>query len=307
MNKIIDKITELENQTIENIKSSKSLNTLRAYKADIQSFEMFCRSVNLKSFPTNEKTVSFFITELSKKCKLSTIKRKLASIKAAHALSGHYVDLKNPIINENLISIKKKIGAFQRSKKPILINDLKKIINVIDDVKDIKRKLRDKAIILIGFSGAFRRSELVSLELHDLDFVDEGVKIFIKKSKTDQTGEGMIKAIPYFDNKYFCPVTNLNNWIDFKSKDKIKNNKIFDISDKSVALIVKKYVQMAGLDPAKYAGHSLRSGFATATAESGAEERQIMAMTGHKSNQMVRRYIQESNLFKSNALQKINF
>lgn len=306
MNKLTNRIQELEKLTIQNIKSSKSHNTLRAYKADIKTFETFCNNLNLSSMPANPKTVSLFITDISKNSKLSTIKRKLAAIKVTHKLAGHYIDLKNPIISENLNSIKKQLGTFQISKKPILLNDLKKIINCINDEKDNKKKLRDKALILIGFSGAFRRSELVSIEIEDLDFVDEGLKIFIKKSKTDQTGEGMIKAIPYFENKIYCPVVNLKKWLDFLSQKKIHYKKIFEMSDKNVALIVKKYVQLAGLNSTKYAGHSLRSGFATSTAENGAEERQIMAMTGHKSNQMVRRYIQESNLFKNNALNKIN-
>jgi len=307
MNQIINKIQELEKLTIENIRNSKSQNTLRAYKADIKSFEKFCKNLNLKSMPSDPKTVSLFITEISRKSKLSTIKRKLAAIKITHKLAGYYIDIKNPIINENLNSIKKQLGTFQRSKKPILLHDLKKIIDIINNVKDIKKKLRDKALILIGFAGAFRRSELVSLDLHDLDFVNEGLKIFIKKSKTDQIGEGMVKAIPYFKNINLCPVTNLKKWIDFMKNQKVESKKLFDMSDKNVALIVKKYVQLSGLDSSKYSGHSLRSGFATTTAESGAEEREIMAMTGHKSNQMVRRYIHESNLFKSNALKKINF
>lgn len=306
MNKLTNRIQELEKLTIQNIKSSKSHNTLRAYKADIKTFETFCNNLNLSSMPANPKTVSLFITDISKNSKLSTIKRKLAAIKVTHKLAGHYIDLKNPIISENLNSIKKQLGTFQISKKPILLNDLKKIIDCINNEKDNKKKLRDKALILIGFSGAFRRSELVSIEIEDLDFVDEGLKIFIKKSKTDQTGEGMIKAIPYFENKIYCPVVNLKKWLDFLSQKKIHYKKIFEMSDKNVALIVKKYVQLAGLNSTKYAGHSLRSGFATSTAENGAEERQIMAMTGHKSNQMVRRYIQESNLFKNNALNKIN-
>lgn len=306
MNKLTNRIQELEKLTIQNIKNSKSHNTLRAYKADIKTFETFCNNLNLSSMPANPKTVSLFITDISKNSKLSTIKRKLAAIKVTHKLAGHYIDLKNPIISENLNSIKKQLGTFQISKKPILLNDLKKIINCINDEKDNKKRLRDKALILIGFSGAFRRSELVSIEIEDLDFVDEGLKIFIKKSKTDQTGEGMIKAIPYFENKIYCPVLNLKKWLDFLSQKKIHYKKIFEMSDKNVALIVKKYVQLAGLNSTKYAGHSLRSGFATSTAENGAEERQIMAMTGHKSNQMVRRYIQESNLFKNNALNKIN-
>ena len=143
---------------------------------------------------------------------------------------------------------------------------------------------------------------MVNIDYDDIEFVNEGVKIFIKRSKTDQSGEGMIKAIPYFDNKLFCPVTSLKKWID---NSEIKSGKIFDISDKSVALIIKKYASLSGLDSNKYGGHSLRSGFATSTAESGAEERNIMAMTGHKTSQMVRRYIKEANLFKNNALNKI--
>ncbi len=204
---------------------------------------------------------------------------------------------------ENLHGIKRVKGSNQKAKKPILINDLKLIINVIGETKQVnKRKIRDKAIILVGFSGGFRRSELVNIEYEDIEFVNEGVKIIIKRSKTDQSGEGMTKAIPYFANKSFCPVISLKNWID---NSETKSGKIFDISDKSVALIIKKYASLSGLDPNKYGGHSLRSGFATSTAESGAEERNIMAMTGHKTTQMVRRYIQEANLFKNNALNKI--
>ena len=201
------------------------------------------------------------------------------------------------------MGIKRTNGSNQKGKKPILISDLKRLINVIhqSSEKD-SRKKRDKAIILIGFSGGFRRSELVSIDYDDVEFVVEGVKIFVKRSKTDQSGEGMTKGIPYFENKDFCPVIALKNWIELSQ---IKKDKIFQISDKGVALIVKKYATLAGLDEQRYAGHSLRSGFATSTAESGAEERNIMAMTGHKSTEMVRRYIKEANLFKNNALNKI--
>ena len=306
MNTLVNKIQELELQTINNIKSSKAQNTLRAYKADIRIFNEFCSSLNLNALPAEPKTVSLFITNISKNSKFSTIKRKLAAIKITHNLSGYYLDLKNPIINENLVSIKKQLGTYQKSKKPILVNDLRKIISVIELEKNLETRIRDKTLLLVGFSGAFRRSELISIELEDLDFVNEGVKIFIKKSKTDQSGEGMIKALPYLDNKNFCPVINLKKWINFLKQNNYQEKKIFNMSDKNVALIIKKYALKAGLDPVKYSGHSLRSGFATTTAESGAEERQIMAMTGHKSSQMVRRYIQESNLFKNSALKKIN-
>ena len=303
MNNAITNIKNLELETIKNLRNSKSLNTLRAYQSDFNDFSLFCSRNGFESMPTKPKILALYLTELSSKSKFSTLKRRLASISILHKVKGHYIDTKHPIIMENLMGIKRVKGSNQKGKKPILISNLKQLINAIDESKEKNiRKSRDKAIILVGFSGGFRRSELVNIENEDVEFVEEGVKIFVKRSKTDQSGEGMIKAIPYFDNNQFCPVIALKNWL--KVLDKTQH-KIFNISDKNVALIIKKYANLAGLDSKKYAGHSLRSGFATSTAESGAEERNIMAMTGHKSTEMVRRYIKEANLFKNNALNKI--
>ena len=303
MNELITDLKSLELETLKNLKNSKASNTLRAYQADFRDFSAFCAKNGLSSMPTDHKILSLYLTHLSANSKFSTLKRRVASISVIHKMKGYYLDTKHPLIMENLHGIKRVKGSIQKSKKPLLINNLKKIINAIDEAKQLEnKKIRDRTLILIGFSGGFRRSELVNIEHDDVEFVNEGVKIFIKRSKTDQSGEGMIKAIPYFDNKLFCPVTSLKKWID---KSEIKSGKIFDISDKSVALIIKKYASLSGLDANKYGGHSLRSGFATSTAESGAEERNIMAMTGHKTSQMVRRYIKEANLFKNNALNKI--
>ena len=303
MNEVLTNIKSLEIETLKNLKNSKAKNTLRAYQADFKDFSIFCSKNGFNSIPTEPKILSLYLTHLSATSKFSTLKRRIASISVVHKMKGHYIDTKHPIVMENLHGIRRAKGTKQLGKKPILINDLKSIINAIDQFNKIeKKKLRDKAILLVGFSGGFRRSELVEIEYDDVEFVSEGVKIFIKRSKTDQSGEGMIKAIPYFENKNFCPVVNLKKWIDYSV---IKSGKIFNISDKSVALIIKKYASLSGLDPNKYGGHSLRSGFATSTAESGAEERNIMAMTGHKTTQMVRRYIKDANLFKNNALNKI--
>ena len=303
MNDLITDIKNLELETIKNLRNSKSANTLRAYQSDYNDFSLFCSKNGFQAMPTQPKILALYITHLSSYSKYSTLKRRLASISILHKTKGHYIDTKHPIIMENLMGIKRTNGSNQKGKKPLLINDLKILIDAIhqSNEKD-KRKIRDKALVLIGFSGGFRRSELVDIEYEDLEFVSEGVKIFVKRSKTDQSGEGMTKAIPYFDNKKFCPVIALKNWIEIFD---LKKSRIFNISDKSVALIIKKYANYAGLDSHKYAGHSLRSGFATSTAESGAEERNIMAMTGHKSTEMVRRYIKEANLFKNNALNKI--
>jgi len=302
MSNLLTDVKSLELETLKNLKTSKSLNTLRAYKADYKDFARFCIKHGFKSMPTDPKIITLYLTHLSQTSKFSTLKRRLASISVIHKISGHYIDTKHPMITENLMGIKRIKGSYQKAKKPILINDLKSIINVIDKDKNEKIKAKNRALILVGFAGGFRRSELVAIQFEDIDFVPEGVKIFIKRSKTDQSGEGMTKGIPYFSNSDYCPVISLKNWLE---KSEIKSGKIFDMSDKSVALTIKKYTAIAGLDSNKYSGHSLRSGFATSAAELGAEERSIMAMTGHKTSQMVRRYIQDANLFKNNALNKI--
>ena len=316
MNNIITDIKALQEETLLNLQSSKAINTVRAYKSDFNDFGLFCAKNGFKSLPSEPKIVSLYLTYLSTKDnKMSTLKRRLVSIGVIHKLKGHYLDTKHPSIIENVMGIKRRKGTIQKSKKPILISNLKSIIDVIDQQKneDIK-KLRDRSIILIGFSGGFRRNEIVALDYEDLDFVSEGLKIDIKRSKTDQFGEGSKKALPYFDNSQYCPVVSLQKWIKksninsgplfrrFLKGSKLSENRL---TDQTVALLIKAYLQLAGIDSKNYSGHSLRSGFATSAAESGAEERSIMAMTGHKSTEMVRRYIKEANLFKNNALNKI--
>jgi site-specific recombinase XerD len=316
MNNLITDIKALQEETLLNLKSSKANNTVRAYKSDFNDFGLFCAQNGFKSLPSEPKIVSLYLTHLSTRdIKMSTLKRRLVSIGVIHKLKGHYLDTKHPIIIENIMGIKRRKGSFQKGKKPLLINNLKLIINAIDEYnkEDIK-KLRDRSIILMGFSGGFRRNEIVSLDYEDLDFVNEGLKINLKRSKTDQFGEGFVKGLPYFDNSVYCPVLSLKNWIEISNIDsgplfrrfskgsKLSNNRL---TDQTVALLIKKYLQLAGIDNRNYSGHSLRSGFATSAAESGAEERSIMAMTGHKSTEMVRRYIKEANLFKNNALNKL--
>ena len=316
MNELITDIKALYEQTLNNLKNSKAHNTIRAYKSDFRDFGAFCIKNGFKSIPADPKIVSLYVTYLSVKgSKMSTLRRRLVSIGMLHKLKGHYLDTKHPIIIENLMGIKRRKGSYQKGKKPILINQLKAIIKLIDNEKTEEiKKVRDKTLILIGFSGGFRRVELVSIDHEDLEFVPEGVKIIIKKSKTDQFGEGMIKGIPYFSNQIFCPVLHLKKWLELSN---IKSGPIFRrfsrsstlsnkrLTDQSVALLLKSYLSAAGIESENYSGHSLRSGFATASAESGADERSIMAMTGHKTTQMVRRYIIEANLFKNNALNKI--
>jgi len=316
MNNIITDIKALEEETLINLKNSKAYNTVRAYKSDFNDFGLFCAQNGFKSLPSETKIVSLYLTQLSTKdVKMSTIKRRLVSIGVIHRLKGHYLDTKHPLILENLMGIKRRKGSIQNGKKPLLINNLKRLINVIDQQKKEQIKIfRDRTIILIGFSGGFRRNEIVSLDYDDLDFVEEGLKINVKRSKTDQFGEGSIKGLPYFDNSQYCPVLSIQKWIEiskinsgplFRRFTKGSNLSEKRLTDQTVALLIKEYLDLAGIDSKDYSGHSLRSGFATAAAEAGAEERTIMAMTGHKSTEMVRRYIKDANLFKNNALNKI--
>ena len=315
MNEIVTDLKKLHEDTLNNLKSSKANNTLRAYKSDFKDFGAFCVKHGFNSMPSNPKIVSLYLTHLSAQSKVSTLRRRLVSIGVVHKLKGHYLDTKHPVIIENLMGIKRKKGSIQTGKKPILINHLKQIINVIEEQKiDEIKKFRNKTLILVGFGGGFRRTELISIDHEDLDFVEEGVKITLRRSKTDQFGEGFVKGLPYFNNEKYCPVTSLKNWIELS---KIKTGPIFRrfakgsiltnhrLTDQSVVLIIKDCLNLAGIENKNFSGHSLRSGFATVAAESGADERSIMAMTGHKTTQMVRRYIREANIFKNNALGKI--
>ena len=315
MNDLITDLKKLHEDTLNNLKLSKATNTLRAYKSDFRDYREFCAKHGFSSMPTEPKVVSLYLTHLSANSKMSTLRRRLVSIGVVHKLKGHYLDTKHPIIVENLMGIKRKKGSIQIGKKPILINHLKQIINVIDDQKIEKiKKLRNRTLILLGFGGGFRRTELISIDYEDLDFVEEGVKITLKRSKTDQFGEGLIKGLPYFPNEKYCPVSSLKNWINLSN---IKTGPIFRrfakgsiltghrLTDQSVVLVIKDCLKLAGIENQNFSGHSLRSGFATVAADSGADERSIMAMTGHKTTQMVRRYIRDANIFKNNALNKI--
>jgi len=316
MNELVTDLKALHEETLNNLKSSKAINTIRAYKSDFKDFGAFCAKHRFRILPTEPKIVALYLTYLSgKDAKMSTLRRRLVSIGTIHKLKGHYLDMKHPVIIENLMGIKRTKGSIQKGKKPILINHLKAIVDVINKEKTEEiKKIRDKSIILVGFGGGFRRTELISVDYEDLEFVPEGVKITLRRSKTDQFGEGMTKGLPYFSNETYCPVAHLKKWIKISN---IKDGPVFRrfakgcsltsnrLTDQSVVLLIKKYLALAGIENKNYSGHSLRSGFATVSAESGADERSIMAMTGHKTTQMVRRYIREANIFKNNALNKI--
>lgn len=281
---------------------SKAANTINAYQSDWDHFTQFCTSSNLTPLPASPETILLYISECSKTLKLSTIKRRLHSINKAHVTSNHPSPTKIKLVDDLLNGISRANGSKQTPKKALAIDDLKAIIDSID-IATLTGK-RDKAMILVGFTTASRRSELVSINIQDITFTPEGMDIFIHDEKTHQY---LTKSIIKTNNNY-CPVSALQQWLDvsqikmyavFRSIN--KSNKIGErLNDKTVVRAIKHYASLSGLDPSVYAGHSLRSGFATSAAEAGYSAESIMRTTGHQTRQMVDRYIQVGNRYKSN-------
>lgn len=286
------------------IENSKSENTKKAYRNDWTQFEDWCLQNKVDSLPATVETVLLYINHLSKQFKYSTIRRKLSSISQAHDTAGHINPTKHTHVSNLMKGIAKVKGTKQDSKQAILLDDIKLMIDSIDTDKLIGK--RDKAMLLLGFSLASRRSELVAIDLEDITFTAKGTDILIKQSKTHD--EAFRKSVLKIDTEY-CPVQALKDWIESAG---IKEGAIFltidrhgnikeRTNDKTVARVVKKYAELAGLNPNDYAGHSLRSGLATSASEAGMNDTSIMKQTGHKTRNMVDRYVQEGNRYKNNA------
>jgi len=286
------------------IEHSKSENTRKAYSSDWADFTDWCEFHHLDSLPASVETVGMYIADLADRCKLSTIQRRLSSIGEAHKMKKLPNPTKHHEIFLLIAGIKKEKGGRQESKKALLLPVLQDVIDRIDTSTLIG--VRDKALILTGFALASRRSELVAINLEDISFNDLGVDIRINETKTGQ--EELIKAIVFAHNDY-CPVKALKSWISlanigsgpiFCSVDRHGNIK-GRLHDKSVATIVKKYIQQLGLDANTYAAHSLRSGLSTSAAMYGMNDTSIMKQTGHKTRAMVDRYVQDGMRYKNNA------
>lgn len=313
-NQCIQNNRKLSLKSKKRLQKSKADNTLRAYEADWTDFYDWCEQHKMNFLPAEPETIVNYINDLADHAKANTISRRLSAISENHKAAGYLTEnpCRDGLVRNALDAIKREKGTFQRGKTPILIENLYDMIPYFD-LSDLGG-IRDKALLLTGFMGAFRRSELVEIDVEDLSFVQEGVLILLKKSKGDQEGQGEEIAIPYHTCPDFCAVVCLKNWIQNAGlirgpvfRPLTKNRKIRDcrLSDQSVARIVKKYVAMAGLDSNAFAGHSLRRGFATSAAQHDIDERSIMQQTRHKSEKMVRRYIEQGNLFKNNALNKM--
>ncbi len=293
-------------------------NTRRGYRSDWNHFEKWCLENNHTPMPSTPETIATYLKEMLKtgyidksgnqqSYKASAFQRRIAAISQIHQAMGY----ENPPTHDYLVrntmkGIRRKIGTNQRKKAPIEIDALRQMVTIQDDSS---LGIRNRALLVIGFTGAFRRSELVAINIEDIEFTRDGIKIFIPKSKTDQDGEGYNIGLPYGSNPLTCPVRSLQDWLHdsginsgpvFRRID--RHSKIYGrLTAQSVRLVVCNAAEKVGLDPKQFAGHSLRSGFITTSYLAGKTERVIMKQSRHESIKVMRSYIREADIFQDNA------
>lgn len=279
--------------------------TRRAYRGDWLCFSTWCVENGTSPLPATPETVGGYLAKKAETLRVATLERRLASIATAHRLAGHQLDTRHPGIRDVLRGIRRQHGSAQRQAAPATVDMVKAMVGTCDGSVI---GLRDRALLLAGFAGAFRRAELVALDAEDMEEVTEGIRITVRRSKSDQDGEGQVVGISRTGSET-CPVEALAAW---RTAAGITEGRLFrsvdrhgrvggSLSDKAVALIVKRRAEAAGLDPQRFSGHSLRAGLATSAAAAGAEERDIQRQTRHRSVTVLRRYIRDGELFRRNV------
>lgn len=282
-------------------------NTRRAYNSDFNQFSVWCDQHGLCPLPAAPATVSAYLTNLARiGRKVSTVERHKAGIRWMHEEHGCDDPTAAVGVRKNLRGLRRELGVAPEKKSPTLANDIKAMIATLPENT---LGLRDKAILLLGFAGGFRRSELAALTVEDVEEVAEGVRILLRRSKTDQEGRGRYVGISRLDNPAYCPVRALYAWL---SAAGIQCGPVFrrvnrhgqlgaPILPQVVGAVVKRSAEAAGLDPARYGGHSLRAGCVTQAFLNGAQVPDIMKQTGHRSTDTVNGYIRPLSLFDSNV------
>lgn len=300
----------LSPDALEYADASKAENTRRAYASHWQQFVTWCSDHREQSLPAYPSTVANYITEIAGRLKVGTIERRLSAIAYAHKLQGHTPPTASPQVESVIAGIRRTHGTKQTGKKAATVDILRRLVATCENSTI---GTRDRALLLVGFAGAFRRSELVALDVGDVETVEQGLKITIRRSKTDQEGAGRVLGIPYGTGDT-CPVVALRAWLKsagisegalFRGVNRHGEVAAARLSGKGVARAVKRAAAAAGLDESVFAGHSLRAGLATSAAAAGVEERVIANQTGHKSMTVLRRYIRDGSLFRDNAAGKV--
>ncbi|MRG86708.1 site-specific integrase [Salinibacillus xinjiangensis] len=306
-NELSTEVQELQKEAREHLANSKSKNTKRAYGTDWNQFESWCQAHALESLPTEPQTLVSYITFLGRTKKAATIKRKMTAISQRHETAGFKSPTKTALVKGVWEGIQRRIGIKEEGKEALWLHELRRVIEVLPQNKLIG--VRNRAILVIGWSAALRRSELVSLNIEDISKTRDGLILQLNKSKTDQKGEGHMIALPFGSNPTTCPVRSFEDWIAaaditegalFRRVDR-HGNVMGRLTDQSVRLVVKKCCEDVGLDAKRYGAHSLRSGFCSTAAKAGKAEHQIMKQTRHKRSDSLQRYIKKANLFDDNA------
>jgi site-specific recombinase XerD len=303
-------LRELAKRTENFVHAAKSPATLKAYRSDWRDFEAWCRGHNLRSLPANPETVALYITDLASCSASGTITRRLTAITKAHQAAGFNdspATTRQVIVGETLKGIRRTIGTAQKGKNPILTVAIRKII---EQCPEGPLGFRDRALLLTGFAGAFRRSELAAFLVPDLKFTEDGAILTVRWSKTDQEGAGREVGLPWGSHPGTCPVRALRHWLEkaqitagplFRGVN--RHSQVADgaLNKDSIGTIVKRAVLRGGFSIEQFAAHSLRSGHVTQASMNGVSEYVIMRQTGHRSTATLRKYIRMGEIFKINA------
>jgi integrase len=298
---LISITTEISPGTGFFIQNSVSENSRRAYESDLREFERGGGSI-----PASAETIAEYLAQNARTLSVATLVRRLASLSKAHEVRGLPNPIRSALVRATLRGIKRTYGCAQRQAKPLLRAEL---IQVLDATGDKPKDLRDRALLLVGFAGALRRSELVGLNRGDVENARQGVILHIRHSKSDQEARGQKIGIPFARGRW-CPVAALEVWLAtsgisegpiFRPVD--RQGRVHDcrLSGEAVGEIVRERVNAAGLDPSGYSGHSLRAGLVTSASQVGVPTRKIRAQTRHASDAMLARYIRDGELFMGNA------
>lgn len=283
------------------VANSVTDSTKRAYAADLAHFDGWGGTI-----PATAEMVAAYLAEGAEEYAVATLQRRLASLSKAHATLGADNPCRSELVKATMRGIRRMRGTAQREAKPILREDL---FAILERMGDRPKDIRDRALLLLGFAGAFRRSELVGLDVADIEHISQGVVVTLRRSKTDQEGRGRKIGIP-FGRTRWCAVKHLGDWVDFAGittgpvfRGINRHGHILDhrLSGEAVSIIVKQRAGVAGFDPNLYSGHSLRAGLATSAALAGASTWKIRRQTGHASEAMLSRYIRDGDMFTDNA------
>jgi integrase len=306
-------LAHLRAQVEATFRAARAPGTVRAYVHDWQQFRAWCEQNGLPALPASPQAVVLYGADLVKNHgkKLNTLSRRLAAISQVHQQAGLDSPTRTWPVKQFLQGLRREMGVAPVRKRPVLVDDLKRILA---QLPDSLLGQRDRALLLLGFTGAFRRSELVAIDAADLEPAPDGLIVTIRRSKTDQDAEGRKVGIPRGREAPSCAVLALETW---RATANIQSGALFRVmnrhghvldkrlSGEAVALVIKRSVEKLGYDAAQFAGHSLRAGLATSAAAAGKSERAIMNQTGHRSVTTVRRYIRDGDLFRENAADRI--